>query len=88
MYLEISSTRLYLGSGKRQHWCSSEEDPDALGASKYNYYALHLSKEPFPINIRDLEVIKPEGFSLMFPDFNVWKKVGNSSSTVLLGTQQ
>ena len=79
---------LYLGSGKRQHWCSSQEDPDTLGPSKYKYYVLHLSKESFPINISDLEVIKPEGFSLMFPDFNVWKKVGNyccvPNNTVLL----
>ena len=79
---------LYLGSEKGQHWCSSQEDPDTLGSSKYKYYVLHLSKESFPINISDLEVIKPEGFSLMFPDFNVWKKVGHyccvSDNTVLL----
>ena len=79
---------LYLGSVKRWHWCSSEKDPPSLGSSKYKYYVLHLSKEPFPKNISDLEVVKTDSFSLMYPDFNVWKKVGNSYSTVSSCTQQ
>ena len=79
---------LYLGSGKRQHWCSSQEDPDTLGSSKYKYYVLHLSKEPFPKNVCDLEVVKTAKISLLYADFNVWKKVGNyccvQDDTVLL----
>ena len=49
---------LYLGSGKRQDWCYSQEDPDTLGPSKYKYYVLHLSKESFPENVSGLEVSK------------------------------
>ena len=33
---------LYVGSGKGHHWCSSREDPDTLGSSKYKYYVTHL----------------------------------------------
>ena len=79
---------LYLGSVKRWHWCSSEKDPPGLGTSKYKYYVLHLSKEPFPKTVSDWEVVKTDCFSLMYPDFNVWKKVGNSYSTVSSCTQQ
>merc|ERR1711954_429946 len=68
---------LYLSSGKRQHWCSSQEDPDTLGSSKYKYYVLHLLKEPFPKKVSDLEVVKTARISLLYADFNVWKKVGN-----------
>ena len=69
---------LYLGSGKRRHWCFSQEDPDTSGSSKYEYYVLHLSKKQFPKNVSDLEVVKTARFSLVYPDFNVWKKVGNN----------
>ena len=57
--------------------CPSKEDPDTLGSSKYKYYVLHLSKEPFPKNVSDLEVVKTARISLLYADFNVWKKVGN-----------
>jgi len=33
---------LYLGSGKRQHWCYFQEDPDTLGPLKYRYHVLHI----------------------------------------------
>ena len=66
-----------VGSVKARHWCSSQEDPNTLGSSKYKYYVLHLSNELFPKNGIDLEGIKNELFPLMYPDFNVWKKVGN-----------
>ena len=74
---------LYVGSVKGHHRCSSQEDPNTLGSSKYKYYVLHLSNELFPRNVSDLEGVKNELFPLMYPDFNVWKKVGNSCSTVL-----
>ena len=47
-----------------------------LQLSLCKYYILHLSKEVFPRNIGDLEVVKNYLFPLMFPDLNVWKKVG------------
>ena len=79
---------LYMGSVKRWHWCSSEEDPYVFGFSKCKYYVLHLSKEPFPKNVSDLEVVKTARISLLYADFNVWKKVGNyccvQDDTVLL----
>ena len=56
--------------------------------SKYNFYVLHLSNESFPKNVSDLEGVKNDWFSPMYPDFNVWKKVGNSGSTVSSCTQQ
>ena len=65
---------LCLGSGKRQHWCSSQEDPDTLASLKYKYYVLHLSKEPFHKNVSDLGVVKTARISLLYADFNVWKK--------------
>ena len=46
-----------------------------LGSSNYKYYVLHLSKEPFPKNVTDLEVVKTARSSLLHADFNVWKKV-------------
>ena len=70
---------LYVGSVKGCHRCSSQEDPHTLGSSKYKYYVLHLSNEPFPKNVSDLEGVKNEPFPLLYPDFNVWKKVGNYS---------
>ena len=76
------------GFYKKMSFCSSEEDPHVFGFSKYKYYDLHLSKELFPEVVGYLEVVKTDCFSLMHPDFNVWKKVGNSSSTVLPGIQQ
>ena len=79
---------LYLGSVKRWHWCSSEKDPPGLGTSEYKYYILHLSKEPYPKTASDWEVVKTDCFSPMYPDFNVWKKIGNSYSTVSSCTQQ
>ena len=51
---------LYLGSGKRQHWCSSQEDPDIFWPSKYRYYVFHLAKELFPKNEIDLEDVKTD----------------------------
>ena len=42
-----------------------------------NTYVLHLSKEPFSKNVSDLEVVKTARISLLYADFNVWKKVGN-----------
>ena len=66
-----------MGSGKRHRWCSSQEDPDTLGSSKYKYYVLQPSKELFPKNISDVEVVKTARISLLSADFNVWKKVGN-----------
>ena len=75
---------LYMGSVKRWHWGSTQEDPDTLGSSKYKCYVLHLSNEPFPENVSDLEGVKNHCFPLMYPDFNVWKKVGNRCFTVLL----
>jgi len=71
---------LYVGSVKGHHRCSSQEDPNTLGSSKYKYYVLHLSNEPFPRNVGDLEVVKNELFHLLYPDFNVWKKVGSYSA--------
>ena len=68
-----------MGSVKGHHRCSSQEDPDTLGSSKYKYYVLYLSNELFPRNICDLEGVKNEPFSLLYPDFNVWKKVSNYS---------
>ena len=68
---------LYLGSGKRQHWGSSQEDPDTLESSKYKYYVLHLSKELFHKTVSALKVVQTDCFSLMCLKFNVWKKVGN-----------
>ena len=82
------SKALYLGSVKRWHWYSAEKDPPDLGSLKYKYYFLHLSKEPVPKNVSDLEVAKTYCFSPMYPDFNVWKKVGNSYSTVSFCIQQ
>ena len=64
------SKSLYLGSGKRPlrkiliHW-------DLLNIDTY---VLHLSKEPFPKHVSDVEVFKTDMFSLLFDDFNVWKK--------------
>ena len=57
----------------------SEKDPPGLGSLKYKYYVLHLSKEPFRKNVSDLEVVKTAMISLLYADFNVWKKVGNYS---------
>ena len=71
---------LYVGSVKGCHRCSSQEDPHTLGSSKYKYYVLHLSNEPFPKNVSDLEVVKNELFPLLYPDFNAWKKVGSYSA--------
>ena len=68
---------LYIGSGKRQHCCSSQENSDTLGPSKYRYYVLHLSKEFFLKNVSNLEVAKIYRFYLLYAYFNVWKKVGN-----------
>ena len=51
-----------------------------MGSSKYKCYVPHLSNEPFPKNISDLEGVKTDCFPVMVPDFNVWKKVGNYSS--------
>ena len=51
-----------------------------LQLSLCKYYILYLSKEVFPRNIGDLEVVKNYLFPLMFPDLNVWKKVGNYSA--------
>ena len=31
---------LYVGSVKAHHWCSSQEDPNTLGSSKYKHYVL------------------------------------------------
>ena len=71
---------LYVGSVNWCHRCSSQEDPHTLGSSKYKYYVLHLSNEPFPKNVSDLEVVKNELFPLLYPDFNAWKKVGSYSA--------
>ena len=68
-----------VGSVKARHWCSSQEDPNTLGSSKYKYYVLHLRNEPFPRNVSDLEVVKNEPFPLLYPDFDAWKKVGGYS---------
>ena len=73
---------VYVGSGKGHHWRFSQEDPDTLGSSKYKYYVPHLLNEPFPKIIGDFEVVKNYLFPLMYPGFNVWKKVGNSCSAV------
>ena len=70
-------TTLYVGSVKGHHWCSSQEDPNTLGSSKYKFYVLHLSNELFPRNVSDLEDVKNELFPLLYHDFNVWKEVGN-----------
>ena len=51
-----------------------------MGSSKYKCYVRHLSNEPFPEKIRDLEGVKNDCFPLMYPNFNVWKKVGNYSA--------
>ena len=67
-----------MGSEKGHYWCSSQEDPYTLGVSKYKFYVLHLSNESFPKNVINPEVVKTDLFSLMFPDFNVCKKVGNN----------
>ena len=69
-----------MGSVKGHHRCSSQEDPNTLGSSKYKYYVLHLSNELFPKNVSDLEVVKNELFPLLYPDFNAWKKVGSYSA--------
>ena len=55
------------GSVERQHWCSRY-----LGV----YYFLHLLNKSFQKNVSDLEFVKTDLFSMMYPDFNVWKKVG------------
>ena len=68
-----------MGSVKGCHRCSSQEDPHTLGSSKYKYYVLHLSNEPFPKNVSDLKVVKNELFPLLYPDLYVLKKVGNYS---------
>ena len=39
---------LFLSSGKGHHWCSSQEDLDTFGSSKYKYYVPHLLHELFP----------------------------------------
>ena len=75
---------LYLGSGKRHHWFSSHENTDTMGSSKYKCYVRHLSNEPFPEKIHDLEGVKNDCFPLMYPDFNVWKKVGNRCFTCII----
>ena len=69
-----------MGSVKGHHRCSSQEDPDTLGSSKYKYYVLYLSNELFPKNVCYLEGVKNEPFPLFYPDFNVWKKLGNYSA--------
>ena len=69
-----------MGSVKGHHWCSSQEDPNTLGSSKYKYYVPHLLNELFPKIIADSEGVKNQLFPPMFPDFNVWKKVGNYSA--------
>ena len=69
-----------MGSVKEHNWYSSQEDPNTLGSSKYKYYVLHLSNELFPRDASDLEGAKNELFPPMYPDFNVWKKVGNYSA--------
>ena len=68
-----------MGSVKGHHRCSSQEDSYTLGSLKYKYYVLYLSNELFPKNVSDLEGVKNGWFPLLFPDFNVWKKVGNYS---------
>ena len=73
---------LYVGSVKGHYWCSSQEDPDTLGVSKYKFYVLHLSNESFPKNVSDLEGVKNVLFSPLYPDFYVWKKVGNSCTAL------
>ena len=74
---------IYVGSLKIWHWGPSQEDQNTLESSKYEFYALHLSNESFPKNVIDLEGVKNDWFPLMYSEFNVWKKVGNSCSTVL-----
>ena len=66
---------LYVGSVKGHHRCSSQEYRNTLGSSKYRYYVLPLSNELFPKNISDLVGVKNELFPLLYPDFNVWKKI-------------
>ena len=63
-----------MGSGKGH--------PDTLGSSKYKFYFPHLLNELFPKIIGDLEGVKNDWFPPMYLDFYVWKKVGNSYSTV------
>ena len=57
-----------MGSGKGDHWCSFQKNPDTLGFLEYKYYVLHLSNELFPRNIGDLEVVKNFLFSLMLEE--------------------
>ena len=64
------------------HWCSSQEDLNNLGASKYEYYVLNLSNEPCPKIICDLEVIDFQ-FPLMFSDFNAMKREGQAEAEVV-----
>ena len=68
-----------MGSGKGDHWCSFQKNPDTLGFLEYKYYVLHLSNELFPRNVSDLEGVKNELFPLVYPDFSVWKREGNYS---------
>ena len=58
--------------------CSSREDPDTLGSSKYKYYVPHHLNKLFPKIVGDLEVVKCQLFPPLYPDFNGWKKVGNN----------
>ena len=56
-----------------------------MGSSKYNCYALHPSNEPFPKNVSALKAVKNYYlFPLIYPDFNVWKKVGDNSDVQVL----
>ena len=51
-----------------------------LGSSKYEHIVPHLLNVSFPRNVSDLEVVNNYLFPLMFPGFNVWKKVEHYSA--------
>ena len=71
-----------MGSVKRRHWCSSQEDPDGLGSSKYKCCVFHLSNEPFPKDVSDLEGIKNDVFLPMYPDFDGGKNLGSCDAAL------
>ena len=53
----------------------SQEDPYDLETSKYRCLILHPSNEWFPVDIVDVEGIKNDTSSPMYPDFACGKKL-------------
>ena len=66
-----------MGSVKRRHWCSSQEDPEGLGSSKYKCWVPHLSNESFLKDFGDVEGVENDVFLPMYLDLDGGKNLGS-----------